>query len=114
MTDHVSARLYCPTSTAVKNLADEGVRDGVIHVGDVMYEAALDALKRARSGSDIMVRLGLEPGRYSLTTVHRAENTDDEASLAAVIGTLAKVARERTVVDRTSGGKGKRWALRGI
>src|SRR3546814_5600696 len=39
MTDHVSARLYCPTSAAVKNLADEGVRDGVIHVGDVMYEA---------------------------------------------------------------------------
>src|SRR3546814_537986 len=101
MTDHVSARLYCPTRTAVKNLSDEGVRDGVIHVGDVMYDAALDAQKRARSGSDILVRLGLEPGRYSLTTVHRAENTDDAASLRAVIGHLETVAAERTV-DRKS------------
>src|SRR3546814_5674332 len=38
------------------------------------------------------------PGRYSLTTVHRAETTDAAASLRAVIGHLEKVAAERTVV----------------
>ncbi|MFZ2099641.1 MAG: UDP-N-acetylglucosamine 2-epimerase, partial [Oricola sp.] len=95
---HVSARLYCPTSAAVRNLAGEGIRNGVLHVGDVMYDAALDARDRARSGSDILVRLGLEPGHYSLATVHRAENTDDAASLRAVIGHLERVAAERPVV----------------
>ncbi|WP_193370327.1 non-hydrolyzing UDP-N-acetylglucosamine 2-epimerase [Pelagibius marinus] len=98
LTDHVSARLYCPTTAAVKNLADEGIREGVMHVGDVMYDATLDARGRARSGSDILVRLGVEPGRYSLATVHRAENTDDAASLRAVIAHLEKVALERTVI----------------
>jgi len=98
LTDHVSARLYCPTRAALKNLADEGVHDGVVHVGDVMYDAAVDARGRARSCSDILARQGLEPGRYSLATVHRAENTDDAASLGAVIGHLKEVAADRAVV----------------
>lgn len=98
LTDHVSSRLYCPTSAAEKNLADEGIRAGVLHVGDVMYDAALDAKERARSGSDALARLGLEPGGYSLATVHRAENTDDAASLRRVIAHLNEVAAERTIV----------------
>ena len=98
LTDHVSARLYCPTAAAVKNLADEGVRDGVFHVGDVMYDAVLDARERARESSDILRRLGLKAGGYSLATVHRAENTDDAASLHAVIAHLERVAAERAVV----------------
>lgn len=98
LTDHVSARLYCPTRAAVRNLADEGVREGVIHVGDVMYDAAVDARERARAGSDILARLGLAAGRFSVATVHRAENTDDSASLRAVIRHLEQVAAERPVV----------------
>ena len=31
--------LFCPTPTAVDNLAREGVVEGVHHVGDVMYDA---------------------------------------------------------------------------
>ncbi|WP_422365640.1 non-hydrolyzing UDP-N-acetylglucosamine 2-epimerase [Pelagibius sp.] len=98
LTDHVSARLYCPTSAAVKNLADEGVHDGVVHVGDVMYDAALNARERARTGSDILDRLGLEPDRYSLATIHRAENTNDANSLRSAIAHLEKVTAERAVV----------------
>lgn len=98
LTDHVSARLYCPTGAAMRNLADEGIRKGVLHVGDVMYDAAIDARQRAQSGADILARIGLEPGRYSLATIHRAENTDDAARLRAVIGHLEQVAEERTVV----------------
>lgn len=98
LTDHISTRLYCPTSVAVQNLANEGIRGGVIHVGDVMYDAALDARERAQTGSDILARLGLEPGCYSLATVHRAENTNDANSLRQVIGHLEKVSAERTVV----------------
>ncbi|GAB4352687.1 MAG: O-antigen biosynthesis protein WlbD [Kiloniellaceae bacterium] len=98
LTDHVSARLYCPTGAAIRNLAEEGIRKGVLHVGDVMYDAAIDARRRAQSGPDILARAGVEPGGYSLATVHRAENTDDAARLRAVVGHLERVAAERTVV----------------
>src|SRR5579859_5955641 len=35
--DHVSTLLLCPTDTAVSNLAREGVTEGVLNVGDVMF-----------------------------------------------------------------------------
>jgi UDP-GlcNAc3NAcA epimerase len=39
VTDHVSDLLLCPTKTAVKNLAGEGVTKGVHLTGDVMVDA---------------------------------------------------------------------------
>jgi UDP-GlcNAc3NAcA epimerase len=42
LTDHVSDFLFAPTSTAIENLAREGIGPKKIHlVGDVMYDAAL-------------------------------------------------------------------------
>jgi UDP-GlcNAc3NAcA epimerase len=88
LTDHLSALLLCPTRSAVDNLAKEGVREGVLHVGDVMYDASLFAAERARDRSRVLETLSLEPGTFSVATVHRAENTDDADSLQAVIGFL--------------------------
>ncbi|WP_417782629.1 non-hydrolyzing UDP-N-acetylglucosamine 2-epimerase [Terasakiella pusilla] len=98
LSDHVSKWLFCPTQTAVNNLKTEGITHGVHMVGDVMYDAALDAAKRAQAGSDILARLGLAAGSYSLATVHRAENTDDSQRLQAVFDHLKAVSAERTVV----------------
>src|SRR5262245_4581241 len=41
VTDHLSSLLFCPTETAVENLAREGLIQGVKLVGDVMYDALL-------------------------------------------------------------------------
>ena len=41
VTDHVSHFLFCPTETAVKNLADEGLTEHIHNVGDVMYDVTL-------------------------------------------------------------------------
>src|SRR5260221_727289 len=38
MTDHISTHLFCPTPAAVDNLAEEGIHQGVYHVGDVMFD----------------------------------------------------------------------------
>ncbi|HLO76062.1 MAG TPA: UDP-N-acetylglucosamine 2-epimerase, partial [Magnetospirillum sp.] len=59
LTDHVSALLFCPTGAAVRNLAAEGVTQGVHQVGDVMYDATLDAIRRARTESAVLDRLEL-------------------------------------------------------
>jgi UDP-GlcNAc3NAcA epimerase len=98
VTDRVSRWLFCPTQTAVNNLAAEGIRDGVHAVGDVMYDATMAMIERARSGSSIVERLDLKPGSYDVATVHRAENTESADALAQVIAYLVDAAREVPVV----------------
>src|SRR6185369_14114918 len=70
LTDHVSTLLFCPTRAAVRNLQSEGIRSAVHHVGDVMYDATLAAI-RDSDRSRIVADLGLQAGRYSVATVHR-------------------------------------------
>lgn len=98
MTDHLSALLFCPTSTAVAHLARENIHHGVIHVGDVMMDATLAALARAAKHSTILTKLGLAPRRYALATLHRAENTDDETQFATVLAWLEAQCATQTVV----------------
>lgn len=95
--DHLSALLFCPTATAVANLAAEGITDGVHAVGDVMYDTTLAAIERAHTRSTILDRLGLQPGGYAVATIHRAENTDDPDRFARVLAWLAEQAHERPV-----------------
>ncbi len=90
LADRVSRWLFCPTETAVKNLAKEAIAAGVKLVGDVMYDSALMMRELAVARSTVLDRLGLERGRYQLATTHRAENTDDAAALARVIAYLNK------------------------
>lgn len=97
--DHVADVLLCPTPTAVENLRAEGITDGVHHVGDVMFDAALLAREVVETTpSGLFERLGITPGEYSVATVHRAETTDDPDALAAVLTYLREAARERPIV----------------
>lgn len=98
LTDHVSRWLFCPTQAAVANLTREGITSGVEHVGDVMYDAAVDASRRACSESHILHSLSLASGDYALATVHRAENTDTKENLSRVLTYLRKHSRERPIV----------------
>jgi UDP-N-acetylglucosamine 2-epimerase len=93
LTDHCSHLLFCPTQTAVDNLAREGVQDGVHLVGDVMYDELLRNVPRARERSRILAELGLEPGEYYVATVHRAQSTDNPAALAALVDGLCSLDR---------------------
>jgi UDP-GlcNAc3NAcA epimerase len=80
LTDHVARWLFAPTPTAVANLAAEGIRDGVVLVGDVMQDLAARVSAEVRDAAatlpPIARRLGvdLSPGRYLFATIHRAEN----------------------------------------
>ncbi|CCG43058.1 non-hydrolyzing UDP-N-acetylglucosamine 2-epimerase [Magnetospirillum molischianum] len=98
LTDHVSHLLFCPTGSAVSNLAREGIATGVHLVGDVMFDATIDAVRRAGDNPTILGRLGLTRGAYVVATVHRAENTDTEESLEAVLSVLKDKARSMPVV----------------
>ena len=95
--DTLSSLLFCPTHTAVENLAKEGIRSGVHLVGDVMYDAVLHAASHD-SRTSIVERLGLRPKGYHVATVHRAGNTDDPARLQEILDYLRTAGRTDPVV----------------
>jgi len=86
--DHISKKLFCPSQTAIENLAAEGIKNGVHLVGDVMSDIMAVALERARKSSDILARLGISKQKYILATVHRAENTDNQNHLCSILSAL--------------------------
>jgi len=97
VTDHLSTWLFPPTTTAVANLAREGIAGNCVHlVGDVMYDAALHFGARARV--DCLGRFGVRQREYILATIHRAENTDSPERLRSLFEGLASVAAEVPVV----------------
>ena len=91
LTDALSDLLFCPTKTAVENLATEGIRDGVHLVGDVMLDLALEVRDSAAPAA---LPAGVRAGEYFVATVHRASNTDDAARLAEVMRALSRVSND--------------------
>lgn len=91
LTDHCSDLLFCPTHTAVRNLAQEGITRGVERVGDTMYDAVLRYIPLARQRSAILEKLNLESKKYLLTTIHRPYNTDSPEVLKQLLMTLARL-----------------------
>jgi UDP-GlcNAc3NAcA epimerase len=91
LTDHCSDLLFCPTQTAVDNLAREGITKGVHLVGDTMYDAVLQFAETARQRSTILQDLGLNPKGYLLATVHRPYNTDNPERLRSILEAFAEI-----------------------
>ncbi|KYH25599.1 hypothetical protein HAPAU_22740 [Halalkalicoccus paucihalophilus] len=90
MTDHISDVLYAPTERAVENLANEGITDGVVLTGDVMYDAIQWAREYVAESDDagVLGDLPIEPGAFVLATVHRPRNTDDGERLRRILTVL--------------------------
>jgi UDP-GlcNAc3NAcA epimerase len=100
VTDHLAHWLFAPTEAAVGHLAAEGIRDGVLLVGDLMLDLAARVSRQVRDAavlSEIGRRSGLDlrPGGYVLATVHRAENRATHAMRAwtALLGAVAATGR---------------------
>lgn len=87
--DHVSTALFCPTPTAVENLANEGIRENVFLVGDVMIDALLQ--NRERAGERALTAYGLTPKSYFLATIHRPANTDSADALRAILAAFEQL-----------------------
>ncbi len=99
LTDHVSSLLFTPSGIASEQLRHEGADPATIHnVGDVMFDAVLANVERAREESSVLEELALEPGGYSLLTLHRAENTDDRERLNALTDEILHAATHGQVV----------------
>lgn len=90
LTDHISERLYAPTTNARENLIREGIDKSKIRmVGDVMFDAVLSYYNLAKRKSNILSEIDIIPKQYILTTIHRSENTIDSRRLADIFDALS-------------------------
>jgi UDP-N-acetylglucosamine 2-epimerase (non-hydrolysing) len=98
LTDRLSDLLLCTSAEAVVNLASEGIAgEHVSLVGNTMIDSLWRLLERAEQQSPLS-RLGLEPRRFALVTLHRPALVDDDERLAAVLSVLDELASELSVV----------------
>ncbi len=96
LTDRISNILFCPTQKAVENLNIEGYNNldnQVVLSGDVMEDAA-----------NFYRNISVKPKgfdfneKYILSTIHRAENTDDEKTLKRIFLVLNDISKAVNVV----------------
>lgn len=96
ITDHISDLLLCPTTQAVKNLANEGLREAVFHTGDVMYDATLFALEQVKKNAMLQDLICSLP-HFALLTIHRAQATESQAALAERLAFAQQYARDNNL-----------------
>lgn len=91
LTDHISKILFASTDEAVNNLKNEGITKNVYNVGDVMCDSVLYFSKLTEDN----FKLDLIPlyekkdiNKWYLTTIHRAENTEDDNNLREILKAL--------------------------
>jgi UDP-N-acetylglucosamine 2-epimerase (non-hydrolysing) len=88
LTDHAADLLLAPTRVAMGHLADEGLADRSVLVGDVMTDVCF-LVRDAVRDRPLPLPPGLDPAAgYVLCTIHRAENTEDPQRLTAVLDAL--------------------------
>lgn len=94
LTDHAADLLLAPTSVAMNHLDSEGLAERSVLVGDVMTDVLLGARADAELRVDeIASRFGCTRGDYFVATIHRAENTDDDDRIRAIVDVLAGMNR---------------------
>ena len=116
LTDHVSDLLFCPSQTAVDNLAKEGIRENVHLVGDLMMDVLLATREQAFRTSTILENLDLVEKSYLVVTIHRSENTDDVARLEELLHALLQI-QEPVIFPlhpRTRKALDQSWIIRDI
>jgi UDP-GlcNAc3NAcA epimerase len=93
LTDHISTWLFAPSQTAVKNLEKEGITKNVYNVGDVMFDIALESIKKVNE-EQVLNKYNVKPKKFILATIHRAENTDNKENLLNIWQALNEIANK--------------------
>lgn len=98
LTDAIADLLFTTEKSGSENLLREGVSpDRIFFTGNVM----IDALLRHRttwSAGELPRRLGLEPQRYGVLTLHRPSNVDDRDTFEGIARALRAISEECPIV----------------
>jgi UDP-N-acetylglucosamine 2-epimerase (non-hydrolysing) len=92
--DHSSSVLMPYTNRSRENLLREGVAGERVYVTGNPIKEVIDRHALSIARSQMLETLGLEPGRYFLVTMHRAENVDLEERLRGFVEAFGSLADE--------------------
>ncbi len=96
--DHVSDYLFAADEQSKKNLVQEGLPAEKIRVvGNTAYDACQRNIQFL-SSSTFLSDLNLTPHQFVLSTIHRAENTNNKEILQNIISALNQLAEKIDVV----------------
>ncbi len=98
LTDRLCEILFTHSPEAARNLALEGVDPARVHyVGNTM----IDSLRRFEDAARALAawtRVGVEPAKFALVTLHRPSNVDDPVRLSGIVEALVELAGRVAVV----------------
>jgi UDP-N-acetylglucosamine 2-epimerase (non-hydrolysing) len=98
VTDALADVLFTPSEDANRNLRAEGVsEDKIVFVGNIMIDALVAHLDRARRSS-VSRDLDVGPKAFVYVTLHRPSNVDDPATLRAIVKELLDLSEQVRVI----------------
>ncbi len=105
ITDSLSDFLFVSEKSGIRNLKREGVNSKKVHfVGNVMIDTLLSNMNKINK-SNILKHLllrsadsNMQPGVYSVLTLHRPSNVDSESALSAIYDILESVSRTIKII----------------
>ncbi len=89
ITDCVSDYLFVPTETAMKNLANEGLKGHL--TGDIMVDSIKIAKEKTGDRKELLSAYKINKKDYYLMTLHRQSNVDDKIELNNILININKL-----------------------
>lgn len=98
VTDAISNLLLTPSPDGDENLKKEG-RDPaqIVCVGNVMIDSLFSHLPRAKE-LHVPQKMGLEPGKYAVLTLHRPSNVDDPVTYRRILSALLDIEKQIPII----------------
>ncbi|MCG8509646.1 MAG: UDP-N-acetylglucosamine 2-epimerase (non-hydrolyzing), partial [Rhodospirillales bacterium] len=98
LTDAISDVLFVTERSGLENLQREGVPTEKVHlVGNVMIDTLLANREKAEA-STILETLGLTPGGYNVSTLHRPSNVDDPQIFGRILDAYDEIQRDLPII----------------
>lgn len=98
LTDQISDLLLTPSEDGDENLKKEGIDESKIKfVGNVMIDSLFYNLEKANK-LKVRENLGLDKKDYSVLTLHRPSNVDDEKKLSNLLEALISISEKVPII----------------
>jgi len=98
LTDSVAEFLFVSEQSGLTNLKREGVDEKkMFFVGNIMIDSLIQYLEKARQ-TNMAKKLGLQPKKFVLVTLHRPSNVDEQENLEAIFSIFRQLAETTTIV----------------
>lgn len=97
LTDQLSTLLFCSSRRAMKNLCREGIKKNVFHVGDLLYDACLQAKQLIDSKTNVSTSFANIKKPWGVLTIHRQHNASSSSHLKSLLTYVNRYALDHDI-----------------